>query len=50
MVYINIRLRNIVDNFFLFSRKKALTVIAMLGIYITLFRGNSPSKLNLIFI
>ena len=50
MIYINIRLRNLVDNIYYFQEKKALTTIIMLGIYIILFRGNSSSILNLIFI
>ena len=36
--------------YLLFSRKTALTTNIMLGISIILFRGNSSSELNLIFI
>ena len=50
VIYTNIHLRKIVHNVCYFHKKTALTAIIMLRTSIALFRGNSSSKVNLIFI
>ena len=40
----------IVDSIYYFQGEKALKTAVVIGIYIVLFRGNSSSESNLIFI